>query len=123
MRFRFRLFNKLRLRFLRFRFHNIATDISFFFSFLQGQEIEPTDKVPAALAKPSEKADDAASSRPPQREAPRGIFANIDFDALNRRTARRKTPPPLVKEKVATTQPKSVLDQSVRTLLGIKNPR
>ena len=72
--------------------------------------------------KPPEKAEKERGSKPKETEAPRGIFANIDFDALNRRR-RPKTPPPLVKEKVATTKPKSVLDQSVRTLLGIKNPR
>ena len=77
---------------------------------------ERAEKVPT-LGKAAE---GEPSSKP--REAPRGIFANIDFDALNRRT-RRNSPPPLVKEKVATTKPKSVLDQSVRTLLGIKNPR
>jgi G patch domain-containing protein 1 len=67
----------------------------------------------------------AAVNKPPERsEAPRGIFANIDFDALNRRRPPRpKSPPPLVKEKVAASKPKGVLDQSVRTLLGIKNPR
>jgi hypothetical protein len=69
----------------------------------------------------SDKQDIVVEEPSKQRDAPRGIFANIDFDALNRR--RRKTPPPLVKEKVAASKPKSALDQSVRTLLGIKNPR
>lgn len=49
----------------------------------------------------------------------RGIFAGIDFDKFIKR--RRKTPPPIVRERVATTKPKSILDRSVRTILGIKS--
>ena len=48
-----------------------------------------------------------------------GIFAGIDFDKFVKR--RKKTPPPLVRERVAATRPKSILDRSIRQVLGIKS--
>ena len=48
-----------------------------------------------------------------------GIFAGIDFDKFVKR--RKKTPPPIVRERVAPTRPKSILDRSIRQVLGIKS--
>eukprot|EP00088_Acartia_fossae_P044860 TRINITY_DN4789_c0_g1_i1.p1 TRINITY_DN4789_c0_g1~~TRINITY_DN4789_c0_g1_i1.p1 ORF type:complete len:897 (-),score=275.21 TRINITY_DN4789_c0_g1_i1:324-3014(-) len=49
----------------------------------------------------------------------RGIFAGINFDKFVKR--RRKTPPPVIPLKALTSRPKSILDRSVRNILGIKS--
>ena len=49
----------------------------------------------------------------------RGIFAGINFDKFVKR--RRKTPPPVIPVKALTSRPKSILDRSVRNILGIKS--
>merc|ERR1712083_635618 len=48
-----------------------------------------------------------------------GIFAGIDFNKFVK--PRKKTPPPIVRERVAPTRPKSILDRSIRNVLGIKS--
>jgi len=59
------------------------------------------------------------SSSAPNTDSPRGIFAGINFDKFVRQ--RKKTPPPIVVERVAKHRPKSILDRSVRNILGIKS--
>ncbi len=61
----------------------------------------------------------ANGGRGPNSDAARGIFAGINFDKFEKR--RRKTPPPVVPLKALTSRPKSILDRSVRNILGIKS--
>ena len=61
----------------------------------------------------------ANGGRGPNNDAARGIFAGINFDKFEKR--RRKTPPPVVPLKALTSRPKSILDRSVRNILGIKS--
>jgi len=49
----------------------------------------------------------------------RGIFAGINFDKFAKR--RRKTPPPVIPMKALTSRPKTILDRSIRNILGIKS--
>ena len=73
------------------------------------KEVGKTSRPPAFNESPSA----------PNTDSPRGIFAGINFDKFVRQ--RKKTPPPIVVERVAKHRPKSILDRSVRNILGIKS--
>ena len=72
-------------------------------------------------SKTNESEDASPSTRvnPMNADPARGIFAGINFDKFVK--PRRKTPPPIIRDKVVMNRPKSILDQSVRTILGIKS--
>ena len=94
------------------------------------EESEP-EKESSRLKKPPDSEDSSSrGARPmfnssvnrssaPNTDSARGIFAGINFDKFVRQ--RKKTPPPIVREKVAKHRPKSILDRSVRNVLGIKS--
>merc|ERR1711915_807712 len=75
---------------------------------------------PRHSASPDTAERNKAIGTPPTRpNQASGIFAGIDFNKFVK--PRKKTPPPIVRERVAPTRPKSILDRSIRNVLGIKS--